>query len=122
MSDNFREGKFFAWAIGLRGLSPVKYHEGINATEAKRVIQSHEIPDLSMSFGQLAKMFPAPVSEEYPVAWPDFEKVQNDDGSNRAQGLASGGLSATITDECGIGEQSQDDGGNFIASFGWFKN
>lgn len=79
MSDNFREGKFFAWAIGLRGLIPVKYHEGINATEAKRVIQSHEIPDLSLSFGQLAKMFPAPVSEEYPVAWPDFRKVQQNE-------------------------------------------
>jgi hypothetical protein len=120
MSDVKKSGAWFAWVTNPRGLSPVKFHDGINATEMKTVVDAHEIQkeDLLLSFGQLAKMFPAPVSREHPSAWPDYKDETH--GKRRENSNDTNfGLSATASREIGLGEQSQSIRGNVTATFGF---
>lgn len=61
MSD-VAKGQWFAWERGVRGPTPVKFHAGIPASDAGRLLARHAITadQLQLSFNQLAQRYPAP--------------------------------------------------------------
>lgn len=66
MSDGTTKGAWFAWERGLKGPIPIKFHDGINSTDAKRLLTRYQIEPVELleSFGALAKKYPPPAPTE----------------------------------------------------------
>lgn len=66
MSDGTTNGAFFAWERGLKGPVPIKFYDGINGTDDKRLLTKYPIAPVELleSFGALAKKYPPPQPTE----------------------------------------------------------